>query len=246
MDKQTVVRIVEFVERAFVPLVLGFLVFTTQQAQVRIGRLQTALAEQQAKMSAEEGQQNFDIECIKYFFNDISGDNQRRQRMAIAVLKLINDDLAEPLAEQIARDPTYSPDIRAEAETLGARIEARRLGGLAGYRVTIYYLTGNPKFETDARIYSSAAKTRSSADAVVMRPVSKDFFVSHDYSDGYQIRYEADTEMDAAQDLKAVLEAAKPDKEIRLETIRGRTPGSISVFVASKLSMVGLRNPISK
>jgi hypothetical protein len=245
MGNQTSVRVVEFVERALVPLLLGFLVFTNQQAQVRIARSQTTLAEQQAKMSAEQSKQNFNIECIKLFFNDIYGNDRGRQKMAITTLHLINDSLAIPLSRTVAEDTTYSPSVRASADAVRAGINARWHKPLSGYKVVIYYLSGDSTHSTDALAYRDAVTTLTAA-GVDIRAVSKDFFTSHDYSDGYQIRYERDTETEAADSLKTILKTVHASDSLQLKTIIGRTPGSISVFVASRRDIDAAGVPAGK
>jgi hypothetical protein len=54
MDEERFKRTLAIIERVLVPLILGVLVFTTQNAQVRISRAQTVLSQQQTAAAAEQ------------------------------------------------------------------------------------------------------------------------------------------------------------------------------------------------
>jgi hypothetical protein len=230
MSKEGSGRVFDLLEKVLVPLILALLVFTNQQAQVRISRAQTKLAEEQAKMAAIQGEQGFNIECVKLFFNDICGSDPKRQRMAMALLALLNDSLAKPLADGVAQDSSaVSRPVLEAARAVQVDIGAREL---RMYKVVIYCPKDNETYMRDAELIRDSLLSHIVAESVVVRRVEWSWFVDHRYSDGYQIRYEADTESGVARYLKSLLESVKPGREFRLETIVGRTPQFISVLVA--------------
>ena len=157
MSIETLKSVLGVIERVLVPLVLGFLVYTTQMAQVRISRAQTELSKQQATLAATQGQQGFNVDCIKLFFNDICGqDVEKRQRMALALLTLLNDSLAKPLCQAVSENAGFSRELVDDARSMQAGILDREL---ARCKVVVYCIRGNPVYEADAQaIYDSLSK----------------------------------------------------------------------------------------
>jgi hypothetical protein len=231
MSKEKSDRVFAIIERALVPLILGLLVFTNQQAQVRISRAQTKLAEEQAKMAAVQSEQGFNIECIKLFFNDICGSDTTRQKMAIRLLKLLNDSLAKPLCEA-ASEITSQPQIAAAAASIRDGIVARELGG---YRIEIVYPEGNEGCAREAAAIRDGLINKVAAETLIVRKVPAQAPGRYDFSGGYAIRYQAGSRSDAAQHLQSVLAASMPDKEFRLEPYGGaKMLRSITIIVPAK------------
>jgi hypothetical protein len=222
-------RVYAIVEKALVPLILGLLVFTNQQAQVSISRAQTKLAEEQAKMAVVQSEQGFNLECVKQFYAELCGNDPVRKKMAITLLAVLNDSLAKPLAE-VASMLAGDSATAAAADSLRGRIVAREL---SKNRIEILYLVGEEGCARIAAEMRDSINGRALAETVIVRGVPEESFRRQNPNGDNAIRYQARAGSDAVQRLQSVLASLMPDREFRLVSDEGhRMFRSIRVFLS--------------
>ena len=103
---------------------------------------------------------------------------------------------------------------------------------LKNYKITIHYLDSDKKLKSEAESLKSSLETASSNQlSVSVKGKSQSWFDSTGGLSDDQIRYERVTEIQAAVALQQLLTKAYPTRQFRLQTIRGTTPNSISIFL---------------
>ena len=146
--------------------------------------------------------------------------------------ELVNDQVKD-----LQADAVLSQDSSEEKEKVEELILERSLNTLDKYQIHIHYLKSNDDLKSEAELIKAKLieatieqKSLQQLD-VKVRGLSQAWFDSTgDLSDN-QIRYEREKEDQAAIALQYLLTEVYSKRQFRLQTIRGSSPKSVSIFL---------------
>ncbi|MEM7757376.1 MAG: GUN4 domain-containing protein [Cyanobacteria bacterium P01_A01_bin.40] len=106
------------------------------------------------------------------------------------------------------------------------------ISSLKNYTITIHYLNRDSQLIQEAQlIQNKLVQYGFTPEQVRSRGLSQGWFNSSGGLSSNQIRYERDIEDEEAEVLQEVLSEVYPVREFNLQTIKGNSPNSISIFL---------------
>ena len=215
-------RKIEIIGRLLVPLALGILVYIANQTANKI-------AESQYNSAQQEKETNLELKYLEIFYQEISSKDLSRQRMALAILRAMQPNLALKLAAAVSQDKSKQEEIRTEAESIRKDIE--KFGQVNRYKIGIYF----PKDRDDLRKIALKLKEGLINQGIrsIIQLYEKDnsFFRRVGFPKGFEVRFEEPYEDEVADQLVNLLSEIYPTRKFSKRTVRNRTVNFISVFL---------------
>lgn len=222
-----------FVERVFVPVLLGVLVYITSANSNDIAEAQLALSESQLELTRMESnakikelKTNIQIKYIDMFYDDINSGDLERQRNALALLEEMEPEVAKVLAGFVKSKESLSEVTRQKAKGLIRNIEKRE--SLNAYKVKFYYSVGDSK----AVAYSlqTFLKKRGFQGESVLFYDKSNSIMEISKAGEVTVGYGHEKEKEFAEMLKGMLEKYGPIREVSLRRVKGSPTGVLSVY----------------
>ena len=102
---------------------------------------------------------------------------------------------------------------------------------LAKYKIGIYYLEGNPQLQQEAKSIQDKLKNYKFLQNVKTSGKDQGWFDRRGGLSDNQIRYEKGVEDEAAAALQNVLSGVYPERNFRLQTIKGSSEDFVSIML---------------
>lgn len=122
-------------------------------------------------------------------------------------------------------------EIIPESNTCQDKIDNTDFNLLKTTSISIHFLKSIQLQQEGENIKVQLIECGISADKITVKGFPQSWFDSNGGLSSNQIRYERNTEEQVAEELKSLLEVAYPKRSFNLQTIKGRTPNSISIFL---------------
>jgi hypothetical protein len=116
-------RLQGFVKDLLLPTALAILAVAQYKSADNLGTKQldstSKISNAQLEATKADSLKNAELKCLELFWEDITSGDESKQRLALGLVKLVNDALAVRILSMIAQDPQYSPAIQRLALAAG-------------------------------------------------------------------------------------------------------------------------------
>ena len=213
---------IEIIGKLLVPLLIGLLAYIANQSANKISDAQHMSAQQEKKTNEE-------LKYLEIFYQEISSNDLSRQKMALAILRAMQPNLASKLAAAVAQDESKQKGIREEAESVRKDIE--KFGQLNQYKIGIYFHKDNNDLSKMASELRENLMKQGIKSFIQFYPKDDVFFSRFGSPKGIEVRFEEAYEDEVADQLVNLLSEIYPAKKFSKRKVKNRTANFISIFL---------------
>lgn len=229
--ESTFSKALHIAEKLIIPILLGVLAFVAAragnqiaQAQFEIAKSQLNLTESAEKDRREETRRTIQAKYVEIFYKEINSGEAKKQKAAINLLRLIDDEFASKLANLVERTPGIPAEVRSDAGKIKEDILNR-------FKIGIYFLQGQKKLAQVAAEIQKQLLSNGFKGATQLYPKPNSFFEEAGQPESFEIRYEPGLEDAAADALAELLNKALPQYRFDKWPVMNRTRDFISIFL---------------
>lgn len=234
-DKSSKVKaLIDILESIILPLILGWLAYSVNQASLNLAEQQEennrAYQKTQQEFQQEQFSANIQSKYIELIYQDITSNDPERIKEAVNFLTTMESELASKFANLVINSEKAPQIAKDKAGEIQRSIDI--LGNLFNYKIGIYFLEGRTDLKQKANTIKSKLTEYGFQDnQIAIYPRNNDFFNRVSPPSDDQIRYEPIVEEEDAQKLQDILQEVYPENSFRKQTIRGTTRNFISLFL---------------
>lgn len=170
-----------------------------------------------------------ELKLVEITWTYLMEQGSTKKKAALALVSTLRPQLAVKLTSALSQDEKQPPEIRIQASRFTADVSA---SALEGYKIDIYYRKDVPEMQRVAKSIQSILKDCNLKNDIALAPREEEFFRNTGLPYGNEVRYDFETESEAAHALAAIINSANLSLNIRLRPVRvHKTPDILSVYV---------------
>ena len=221
---------IDIAEKVIIPIVGIIVSLVTAFIAFGISTTQNEIQKDLKTIQSSQFYKELEQKYIEIFYTEIVSEDERRQKIAISLLLEVDHKLGAKLNQWALSSGILKEKAQAESiKRIVAPVVAPEVQKLKDFEIGIYYKNSSP----NSAVYQREAKEIK--QKLIEVGILKSKLKIDDKWNGkisdYQIRYELGSEDKVADALHTVLEKVYPQKKFRKQTIRGKTPNFISIFL---------------
>jgi hypothetical protein len=214
-------KIADLVAKLLIPVAVAYFAWVQNDAAIRSERTHQEVASE--------------LKLLEIAWTSLMSEDPAKKNLALDLLRTMQPELAGNLMSVFSQDETQPPEIRMRASQIMTDITGLLL---RSYKIDIYYQDDIPEAEYSARYVESIVTDSKLTSRITLAARSHSFFTKVTLPVGNEVRYDSESELEAAQALAALINSNDISLNFRVRPVRvRRTPGILSVFIWTRIQI---------